>query len=171
MSKDRKDFGSMSNATLIAVVGIGVSGVIGPMATAWATRKANRQQFEQDQAAKRRADLRDLIDEAAVLLGSGGTNLRVAREEAARGGDEPPEVREWARKVHLLKQRLLLRLPFEHTVMSAYDAVLTTLEAVGSADSENRHREALASFETANEGFLKTAREALDAPIAKPEGS
>jgi hypothetical protein len=63
----------VANTTLIAAVtGIGVSGVVGPMATAWATRRANRQQFERDQAAKRRADLQALIDVAAELLGAGG---------------------------------------------------------------------------------------------------
>lgn len=73
----------MFNTTLIAsVTDIGVAGVIGSMATAWATRRANRRQFERDQAAKRRSDVRDLIDEASVLLAAGAMNLPLSKEAA-----------------------------------------------------------------------------------------
>ena len=159
----------MSNTTLIApVTGIGAAGVVGPMATAWATRRANRQQFERDQAAKRRADLRDLIDEAAVLLGAGAMNLRLAKEAAAAGEDDPPTVREWAAKVHLLKQRLLLRLPEEHDVMHRYEDVLETLETISRADGRE-FLDALKAFEKAQARFLEESRQTLISPITETD--
>jgi hypothetical protein len=159
----------VANTTLIAAVtGITVSGFVGPMATAWATRRANRQQFELDQAAKRRADLRDLIDEASKLLGAGATKLRMAREAVAVGTDEPPEATEWAVSVHLLKQRLLLRLAADHAVMRGYEDVLAALEAISKTDG-HAYVQALTRFETAQSMFLGTARQALRSPISRED--
>ena len=157
----------MANTTLIAsVTGIAVSGVVGPTLTAWAARRSNRQQFERDQAARRRADLRDLIDEAAVLLGAGGSNLRIAREAAQAGRDHPGDVRSWARDVHLLKQRLLLRLPSDHKVLRQYEEVVAALEAIDGTEAHDLHV-ALRNFEDARERFLDLSRAALGAPITK----
>lgn len=120
-------------STLIAsVTGIGVAGVVGPMASAWATRRANRQQFVRAQAADRRTDLRGLVDEASGLLGTGATKLRMAKEAIAAGQPEPAEINEWAVSVHLLKQRLLLRLPPDHAVIEAFEGVVTALQGVAS---------------------------------------
>jgi hypothetical protein len=153
---------------ITSVAGIGVAGVVGPMATAWATRRANRQQFERDQAASRRGDLRSLIDEASALLGSGATNLRTAKESLAARAQEPPEVSEWAMNVHLLKQRLLLRLPPSDPVMSSYEAVLETLEAISKTDG-GAYIDALRSYESAHGAFLEAARVALASPIGSQD--
>lgn len=159
----------MADTTLIAAVtGIAVAGVVGPGATAWANRRANRQQFQRDQAAKRRGDLRDLIDEAAVLLGVGATRIRMAKDAMAAGADEPAEASEWAVKVHLLKQRLLLRLPPHHHVMSRYEAVLSALESIGRTEG-HEYLEALKAFEAARDLFLETARQALSAPVSEKD--
>jgi hypothetical protein len=159
----------MANTAVVAsVTGIVVAGVVGPMATAWATRRANRQQFERDQTAKRRADLRDLIDEAAKLLGAGATNLRLASEASTTGKEEPAEVREWAANVHLLKQRLLLRLPPSNAVMQSFESVLTALETIGRAEGRD-YLHALKQFESARGRFLEEARTALSAPISKAD--
>jgi hypothetical protein len=138
------------------------------MATAWATRRANRQQFERDQAARRRADLRDLIDEASVLLGAGAMNLRMAKEAAAEGSEEPPAVREWAAKVHLLKQRLLLRLPKEHQVMGSYENVISALETISRVEGRE-YLVALKNFEAAQSSFLEVARQELSSPISESD--
>lgn len=67
----------MVNTVLIAsVTGIVVSGVVGPAVTSWAARRAARKQFVRDQNAKRRDDLRALLDEAASVLGVGSIRLR-----------------------------------------------------------------------------------------------
>ena len=51
--------------------------MLGPQITSWSTQRANRKQFNRDQNAKRRDDLRAVLDEAALLLASGATNLRL----------------------------------------------------------------------------------------------
>jgi hypothetical protein len=157
----------MVDGTVLIVSGLGilVSGVIGPMATARATRRANRQQFELDRAARRRDDLRTLVDEAAALLALGATNLRLERE-ASEAGDHPPAtVTDWSSAVHLLRQRLLLRLTAENAVIVAYDAVQTALVEVGRAGNWAAHESAVERFETSRDSFLDAARVALGAPI------
>src|SRR4051812_27338254 len=104
----------MSSAALLGVTGIVVSGVVGPLVATWASKRGDIQRFERDQLQRRREDLRTLVDEAAVLLGAGETNLRLAHEAASKSNPEPADVREWAGKVHLLGQRLLLRLSSTH---------------------------------------------------------
>jgi hypothetical protein len=160
---------SMSNTTktlVVAIVGILASGLIGPAATAWATRRANRQQFERDQRAKSRDDFRALVDDAAKLLGAGVTNLRLCREAKERDADEPEEVKEWASKVHLLRQRLLLRRSSEDSVLTSYVTVLDALGNVGSSDGEDAYREAVTSYERSMETFLAAARSSLESPVA-----
>lgn len=155
-----------SKTLIVAIVGIVVSGLLGPAATSWATRKANKQQFERDQKAKRRDDLRTVVDDAALLLGAGVTNLRRAREEKAAGRDEPSEVTEWASQVHLLRQRLLLRRKPNDAVVISYGAVLDALNEVGGAASDERYAAAVESYKQRMDQFLADARKALDAPVA-----
>lgn len=150
---------------VVAVVGIVASGLVGPAATAWATRRANRQQFERDQSAKRRDDFRSLVDDAAKLLGAGVTNLRLSRDAKSAGRDEPAEVKEWATHVHLLKQRLLLRRASQDSVMTFYAAVLESLAAVGSAGSDQAYEAAVTGYEERMDAFLSVARSALEAPV------
>jgi hypothetical protein len=160
---------SMSDTTktlIVAVAGIVVSGVVGPSATAWATRRANRQQFERDQRAKRRDDFRALVDHAAELLGAGVTSLRVGREAKAAGSDEPDEVKEWASAVHLLRQRLLLRSARTDDVMTSYADVLDALEAVGTATTDGDYTKAVQTYKEKMDRFLATARASLESPVS-----
>lgn len=160
---------SISDTTktlLVAIAGIVVAGLLGPSATAWATRRANRQQFERDHRARRRDDFRALVDDAAKLLGAGVTNLRIGREAKAEGSEEPKEVKEWASEVHLLRQRLLLRRAAGEPVMTAYASVLDALEQVGAAASDEAYEQAVTNYEQSMEQFLSSARASLDAPVS-----
>jgi hypothetical protein len=160
---------SMSDTTktlVVAVVGIVVAGVVGPAGTAWATRRANRQQFERDQQAKRCDDFRALVDHAAELLGAGVTNLRLGREASAANSDEPDQVKEWASNVHLLKQRLLLRRAATDDVVTTYDEVLDALEKVGIATSNDDYEKAVDTYTDRMDHFLTTARASLDTPVS-----
>jgi hypothetical protein len=62
------DWLSNHSTLIVGVVGIVVSGILGPAASVWLSRKSARQQFKRDLIVARRDDLRQLVDEAALLL-------------------------------------------------------------------------------------------------------
>ena len=100
----------MDKTLIISVTAIIVSGVVGPSATAWAARRAARKQFIRDQAARRRGELRDLLDDAAGILGVGPIRLRQTWEVQQAGETLTDELRAWPDQVYVLGQRLRLRL-------------------------------------------------------------
>lgn len=152
----------MSGAVALGITGIIVSGVAGPAVSAWFNGRGDQQRFGRDQLRRQREDLRAIVDEGAVLLGAGETNLRLAHEAAARGDTEPAEVQEWATRVHLLGQRLLLRLTENDPIVVAYEAVRTALLEVGEAYGDAaRYDATVATFEAKRRDFLDKAREAL----------
>lgn len=152
----------MSSALTLGITGIVVSGVAGPAVSAWFNRRGDQQRFARDQLQRRREDLRSVVDEGALLLGAGETNLRLAHESAAHGGAEPAEVKEWATRIHLLGQRLRLRLSESDPVVNAYEAVRAALLDVGETyGSEERYAAAVAAFEQKRGDFLDKARQAL----------
>jgi hypothetical protein len=162
----------MANTTLIAAVtGIVVSGVVGPGATAWASRRAARKQFVRDRAAARRDELRSLLDEAAVTLGLGGPRLRQVR----RSGEPKSQLSEqssWAEQVFTVGQRLRLRLPADDQIILAYDRArkqLVALAELSPQADEARHDQVMTAFETARDSFLAASHAALDAPISDKE--
>jgi hypothetical protein len=149
---------------VVSVVGIATSGVVGPQFTAWATRRANRLQFDRQRVAERLDDLRNLVDEAAVLLATGATNLRLL----AQGASTHPA--DWIQQVFPLGQRLRLRLPEDHAVVKAYDAVREALTATGGAAADELEAH-LVDFETKRSTFLQLARDTLNSPIAEGRAS
>jgi hypothetical protein len=161
---------SMANATLIAsVTGIGVSGVIGPWLNAWVTRRANRQQFAQQRAGIAREDLTALVDEAAELLASGATNLRLDAEARRKGLKPPAEVQEWTGKVFPLQQRLRLRVPANDPLVAGYERVREALLVVAEAADEGAATRAIESFEAERDRFLDAARQRLARPVPDSE--
>ena len=152
---------STLDTTLIAIAGILVSGVVGPQLTSWSARRANRKQFNREQNARRRDDLRTLLDEAAILLASGATNLRHMQEDASRGQESAPDVTAWLAQVFPLGQRLRLRLPESHRVVQAYDDVREALAAAADVDIET----VVSDYEAKRAHFLDLARETLNVEI------
>lgn len=147
------------NATVwISIVGIVVSGVVGPQLTSWSARRANHKQFNRDQNAHRREDLRALLDEAAVLLASGATNLRHLRENDQQ---KSAELSNWLSQVFPLGQRLRLRLREDNQVVRSYDDVREALVKAGETDIEI----AISEFETKRRHFLDLARKELSKEI------
>jgi len=152
----------MSSAVTLGVTGIVVSGIAGPAVSSWFNRRGDQQRFARDQLQRRRDDLRAIFDEGAALLGAGETNLRLAHEAASQGVGELVAVREWAGRVHLLGQRLLLRLSEDDPVVVAYEAVRGALIAVGETYGDDvRYQPAVASFENKRGDFLDKARTSL----------
>ncbi len=162
----------MANAILItSISGIVVSGVVGPSATAWSTRRTARKQFVRDQGAKGRDDLRTLFDEAASVLGLGPIRLRQIWEAGDAGMTDA--LRAWPDEVYVIGQRLQLRLGAGDTVVTEYDKVRTALTRAGEvAPNDNeRHDQAVKQFEDARDKFLAAALAKLKEPIPDKEPS
>jgi hypothetical protein len=159
---------NVANTTLIAAVtGIVVSGVVGPSTTAWAARKAARSQFLRDRAAERREELRQVLDEAASVLGLGATRLRQAWE-ADQAGRQATDLQPWSEQVFTIGQRLRLRLPADDPIVIAFDTVRKRLVTAGELASQpdaEAYETALTEFEAARDGFLARSQAALNAPI------
>jgi hypothetical protein len=162
----------VANTLLItSITGIVVAGVVGPSASAWATRRAARKQFLRDQAANDRNDLRALLDEAATVLGVGPIRLRETWE-ATQSGTMTDALRAWPDQVYVLGQRLQLRLGANDAVVIEYGRVRSALTAAGQiapdADA-GRHDQAVEQFEEARDRFLTAALVKLDEPIVDSE--
>lgn len=153
-----------------SVTGIVVAGVVGPSATAWATRRASRSQFVRDREAARRDDLRALFDEAAKVLGVGPIRLRQTWEQN-RDEATAKLVRAWPEEVYVVGQRLRLRLGAGSPVVAAYGTVREGLRAAGEIPpaDEAHHEAALDRFETDHNAFLAAALARLNEPIPDKE--
>jgi len=102
--------------------------------------------------------LRALLDEAAVLLASGATNLRHLRENDQQ---KSAELSNWLSQVFPLGQRLRLRLREDNQVVRSYDDVREALVKAGETDIEI----AISEFETKRRHFLDLARKELSKEI------
>jgi hypothetical protein len=123
----------------------------------------DRRRYALDARQRQHEDLQKVVDDGAVLLGAGQTNLRSAQEAVSAGGDVPAEVKEWSSQVHLLGQRLLLRLPASDPIIVSYEAVREALLALGeSYGDEERYQQAASEFEARRDEFLTEARANLD---------
>lgn len=154
----------VDQATVVAIAGIVVSGVVGPWVAAVVSRKSSRQQFERDQAARRRDELRSVLDEAAVLLGAGATHVRHLHESAVED-EATHQAREWFAQLFPLGQRLRLRLPTDHPVVVTFDAVRSQLIELTKAESDPGAESALERYEQARSDFLVASATALSAPF------
>lgn len=154
---------SLTATVWVSIAGIVVSGVLGPQITTWSTRRSNRRQFDRDQNTKRRDDLRAIFDEAAVLLASGATNLRLIRENASSGQADSEEIANWRRQVFPMAQRLRLRLPGDSEVIRAYEDAREAL--IESGDKTDDIDAAILRFEAQRSRFLDAARKELEKKI------
>jgi hypothetical protein len=160
------DWLSTHGTLIVGVVGIIVSGVLGPSIATLLSRRNARQQFKRELIVGRREDLTRLLDEAAKLLGVSGSNLRRGREARAAGVGPPSDVEEWERAVFPLGQRLRLHLPAEHSVVAAYEQVREMLTMLAEAGGdEAAYTRTWEQFEQARSRFLEAARVALQAPV------
>jgi hypothetical protein len=151
------------DAVIIGVTGIVVSGVIGPAVAASMARRGRSREFHREQAAARRNQLRALLDEAASLLASGPTHLRVLQGPKP-DSDDLQRARSWLLLVFPIGQRLRLWLPANHPVVEGYENVRRQL--VSAAESgRSADRSVLDDFEQERSRFLEVCRETLLSPV------
>lgn len=151
------------NAVIVGVTGIIVSGVVGPSIAALLARRSRTREFHREQVAARRGELRQLLDEAASLLASGPTNVRILHEQQA--GAEVEHARAWLSQVFPIGQRLQLWLPADHPVVTSYERVRERLVDAAGAGAAPGSDRILDQFEQDRASFLDHARDALLSPI------
>ena len=154
----------MNSTLIIGVTGIVVSGIVGPAAAARFARQAQTRDFGRAQAAGRRDALRLLLDQAAVLLASGATNLRMLQEKGA-DPDQLRAAKEWQMQIFPIGQRLQLWLPHDDPVVIAYERVRERLIEAGKVGHGHDPEQQLQQFEAARREFLELARKKLLEPI------
>lgn len=163
----RGDTGLMADSTVIVgVTGIIVSGVVGPSVAAVLARRSRSREFHREQVAARRSELRKLLDEAASLLASGPTNVRILHEQAT--SEEAEQARAWLSQIFPIGQRLQLWLPADHPVVTSYERVRKGLLQAAETGPAAETGMVLDQFERERTEFLDRSREALLSPI--PEG-
>ncbi len=151
------------NILIVEVAGIVTSGIVGPVFTTSSVRRAERLRLVSEEQERRRGALHDLIDEAATVLGEGSLNIHEAARAAEFGDPEPPELEQWANRVYVLEQRILLRLTSSDPIIKSLDNVIAVLNELGdSTERDHRYRELARRFDTAQRTFLDEARTALE---------
>jgi hypothetical protein len=162
----KQDWFSEHATLIVGVVGIVFSGFVGPTVTGWLTGGRERQKDERALTVSRRDNLREVVDEAAKVLGAAVTNLRAAREAEEKSDPIPKETTELLAIVFPLGQRLRLRLPASSDVVKSYDEAREKLEAVWHVMNEGGDFDAaIKEFELAREQFLDNARAYLEQPL------
>lgn len=150
---------ALSDTATISIVGIAVSGVIGPGFAAYWARSRQREDHQHAHAEKEHDDLTALLDSAAATLASGVTRLR-----RAKSGEEP-ELNVWAGEVHATYERLLLRVAVDDPVAIAYkearDRLTTLADALDAQDPSSGEDAAISAFEQARTAYLAQARACL----------
>jgi hypothetical protein len=157
------------NATLIVgVVGIVMSGFVGPTVTGWLTSRREEAKDKRALVVARRDDLRELVDEAAKVLGGAVARLRPLLAAQIASEDPPQEPADFLGTLFPLGQRLRLRLPEDDDVIKTFEtARLALLGASRATGSQPEFDAAVAAFETARGTFLEAARKRLQAKICK----
>jgi hypothetical protein len=165
-----------SDAVVIGSVGILTSGVVGPAVAARWARERQERDFRHDLELRHEEDLRGVLEHAAEILGPGVTNLRRAVEAARERRAPPDDVQEWARQVHLARERLLLRLSDSDAVVARYteardlltglaelqaDAHIPARDDEETSASEGSVNATIEQFEAKRSEFLAAARERL----------
>jgi hypothetical protein len=165
---------SATAALVISGIGIVISGVVGPQLTVRAAAHTARRQFNRDLARVRQDELRGVLDEAARLLAPGATNVRLMSltEGGTPGVATDPAA--WASEVHVMGQRLRLRLADSHPVVVAFERVrdqLADLAGTAAASQDEDTDAVVQRFEKERSSFLESARLAVNSPVPEKEGA
>jgi hypothetical protein len=167
-ASDQADWLSRHATLLVGVVGILVSGLVGPsVAAAWTGRR-ERERDHRTLISARRDDLRDVIDQAAELLASAIPNIKKLMSASAMGEQLPETPRDLLSQMIPLSQRIQLRLPPDHRVVISFEAAREALLALSkSTESQEEFDRAADSFEEKRTAFLHASRTALQGKISR----
>lgn len=157
---------SRNSTLVVGVVGIVISGFVGPTVTAYFTGRHERAKDARALAVARQEDLRNVLDEAAQVLSGAIGQLRPLLAAAQIDEELPKEPADFLRTLAPLGHRLRLRLPEDDPVGKSYDTAVETLRAVGRATaSQAAFDAAVRDFDAARDNFLADSRTKLGADL------
>jgi hypothetical protein len=163
-----QDWVSTHETLLVGVVGIFVSGLVGPSITAAWTNRRERTRDHHTTVTDRRDDLRTVVDEAAKVLATAVSSLRPLLAAREQGRELPPGPSDLLGSLVPLGQRLRLRLPAKHSVVVEFEAAREKLLGLSRAtDTQANFNRAAEDFEAHREAFLNASRKALHSPISR----
>jgi hypothetical protein len=153
---------------IVGVVGIIISGFVGPTVTAIFTAGRERAKDARALSVGRRDDLRALLDEAAKALAAAVPNLRPLLDAQLAGREPPKEPADFLRSLVALDQRLRLRARATDPVVQQFEKVRAKLLALSRATgSQADWDSSVEEFEAARAMFLDAGRAAVQAPISE----
>lgn len=155
----------MTDALVLEMTGIFVSGVIGPVFVSFAVRRAEHVKWFYEAAERSRDELHALVEEGAKLVAEGSVAIRRAAEAHDRHEAEPPEVGEWVNRMYILGQRLQLRLTPDDPVVTSLEGVTKALSRIAETDGTVAAR---TDFAAAQRHFLEVSRAALETRSFSP---
>lgn len=162
------DWVSRNSTLLVGVVGVLVSGLLGPsVAGAWSAKR-ERDRDHRGLVGSRREDLRGVLDEAARLLAAAIPNVKKLMAAKATAEPMPEGPRDLLAELVPLSQRIQLRLPGAHPVVGAFEAARKALLDLSRSDgSQDDFDRAADAFEARRSAFLGTCRDALQGEITR----
>jgi hypothetical protein len=158
---------SEHSTLVVGVVGILVSGVVGPSVAAWFTARRERAKDERAYRVAQRDDLRAVVDESAKALVTAASQVRQARKAQAEGKEMPREVKESLASLAVFRQRLLLRVDDDDGVIRAFERARTCVGKLAAARTQPEFEEIADQLDAARTEYLAAARRTLRASIAK----
>lgn len=118
--------------------------------------------FRHEHSLRRSEDLREVLDEAAVVLAGGLTRVRELVEDTEVSPEAADAAKTWSMQVHELSERLALRLPNASTTVGAYERATEALAAVAEAVAAEPRPQNVSSLmgnaEAERAAFLASAR-------------
>ncbi len=162
---EHKGWLAENGTLLVGVVGILVSGLVGPSIAARWTTMREREKDARARLAAHQDDLRIVVDEAAKALGGAVARLRPALEAQLRGEPIPADTRDFLAELFTLGQRLRIRAPAADPLVRAYDAARDQLKVLSRATGSKADFDGAADvFDDRRAAFLDASRDALTAP-------
>lgn len=153
---------------IVGVVGIIVSGFVGPTVTGWLTGRRERAKDARGRVASQRDDLRGVLDDAAIALAAAVSNLRPLLDAQLAGREPPEKPADFLRSLIALEQRLRLRVPATDPLVQTFADVRAKLLDLSRATSSQEEWDAgVQDFEATRATFLEAGRTTVHAPITE----
>lgn len=167
MGKTDPSWWSEHSTLIVGVVGILVSGLVGPSVAAWFTARREESKDERSYRVAQRDDLRALVDESAEALTNAASRVRQARKAQEARVAMPKEVKESLASLAVFRQRLLLRLEEDDDVIREFERARECVRRLAGARTQSEFERIVDLLDAARTRYLAAARRTLRASISR----